>query len=576
MKGPRNLHFACLLGLLLLAACQTLPPSPPAPASAPTLPAPPPPDAISEAYAYFARATLALQSGAPEEARAYLQAALDRDPDSPYLCAGMAYLLKDLEAYDEALAYALKCRRLKPEDLDYQILTADLYALKGEDAAAIEALTQVLEQDPHNHRIRLLLNTLLIRSARYDEALDNLGQLLAERSDLPVAYYYYGRVQLELEHYPEAEEALQNALRLNRRFEPALFDLGTLYQLTGRPDQAIEVFVGLIAMFPENLSARERLANLYLGRKETLKAEEQLRIIRAGSEPGDRQRQALGLIYLRQGRLDEAIEELRLIVTAFPNDHKSRYFLANAYEDDQKLQKALYHFRQIPPDSEYAVNARLHIAYLLDELDRYDEAVATLRQALEDGFRQPEVYSVLASIYEGHEAYTEALATVEAGLVQHPRNTELMFRLGAILDKMGRKDAALAQMQRVLAVDPDHADTLNYIGYSYAEQGVRLDEALRLIQRALEIKPDSGYIIDSLGWVHFQRGDYAQALQHLQRAAELAPDDPTINEHLGDACFRQGLYAEALAAYEKALAVEPPDPDRIRQKIRAVKERRQP
>ena len=64
-------------------------------------------------------------------------------------------------------------------------------------------------------------------------------------------------------------------------------------------------------------------------------------------------------------------------------------------------------------------------------------------------------------------------------------------------------------MRALLAVNPDHAEALNFVGYAYAEQGVRLEEAERLVRRALELKPRSGHILDSLGWVLFRRGDPA-------------------------------------------------------------------
>ncbi len=30
-------------------------------------------------------------------------------------------------------------------------------------------------------------------------------------------------------------------------------------------------------------------------------------------------------------------------------------------------------------------------------------------------------------------------------------------------------------MRKILEISPDHADALNYIGYTYAEQGIRLN-----------------------------------------------------------------------------------------------------
>lgn len=127
-------------------------------------------------------------------------------------------------------------------------------------------------------------------------------------------------------------------------------------------------------------------------------------------------------------------------------------------------------------------------------------------------------------------------------------------------------------MQKILSIDPDHADALNYIGYTYAEMGIRLDEALKLIEKALKIKPNSGYIVDSLGWIFFKKGQYDRALELIKKALSLTPDDPTIIEHLGDVFIKKRRYKKALELYLRAIELNHPDKDRIRDKIRRVKE----
>ena len=167
--------------------------------------------------------------------------------------------------------------------------------------------------------------------------------------------------------------------------------------------------------------------------------------------------------------------------------------------------------------------------------------------------------------------YETSLETVRKGLEQDADNTNLIFRMGVILDKEGKKEECLKQMQRVVALDPEHAEALNYIGYTYAEQGIRLDEAMALIQKALKLKPESGYIVDSLAWVYFQRGQYDAALKHLEKAVTMTPNDPTITEHLGDVYLKSGKYEKSLEMYEKALSLNHPKPEKIKEKLEGVK-----
>ena len=93
---------------------------------------------------------------------------------------------------------------------------------------------------------------------------------------------------------------------------------------------------------------------------------------------------------------------------------------------------------------------------------------------------------------------------------------------------------------------------MNYLGYAWAEQGIRLAEANDLIVKAVEQRPRDGYIADSLGWVLYQSGNYERAVPELERAVQLRPNDATINDHLGDAYWKVDRKLEAFFQWNKA------------------------
>jgi Flp pilus assembly protein TadD len=139
-----------------------------------------------------------------------------------------------------------------------------------------------------------------------------------------------------------------------------------------------------------------------------------------------------------------------------------------------------------------------------------------------------------------------------------------------VYDKNKQKQASMQMMRKVIALDPKHANALNYLGYTYADLGENLDEAERLILEAMKHKPEDGYITDSLGWVYYQKGDYEKALEQLKKAVELVPDDPVILEHLGDTYLKLNDREKALEYYRKSLDLKTKDREGLEQKIREL------
>ena len=51
-------------------------------------------------------------------------------------------------------------------------------------------------------------------------------------------------------------------------------------------------------------------------------------------------------------------------------------------------------------------------------------------------------------------------------------------------------------MRKALELQPEQPHVLNYLGYSWIDQGINLDEGMKMIKRAVDQRPDDGYIVD--------------------------------------------------------------------------------
>jgi len=525
-------------------------------------------DELQEAYTSYVLACLAEIDGRYPEAEDLLREALQRDENSAYLVLKLSEILAKRGSTEDALAAAQRAVSLDPGDLMARGFLAQLYSQLQKFELAISQYRVILARDPDNKEARLQLATLLIRSKDYQGALNELSILTWKEPELIIGHYYTGKINLELKEYDKAEKAFQRVLNLNESFLPALFDLAALYATSGKLDMAAETYQKILMSDPTETTARERLIAIYykMGQKDL--AERHLHKMKEFIGPGNEKRRRLGLLYLRYGKLQESIDELTAIVSAWPDDQEARYYLAAALEESEDLDEAYRNFDLVTLESDYFVNARIHMAYILEKQERAGEAIELLRQTItQTSEHPPQLYLVLASLYEITEEHESAIDALREGLQHNNENTDLYYRLGIILGKLKRTDESIKQMEMVIEIDPRHADALNYIGYTYADENIHLDQALELIEKAIKYKPNSGYIIDSLGWVYFRKGLYDKALAELKKAVELAPHDPAIAEHLGDVYYKKQEYGNALKAYEKAISLENAEVERLQGKI---------
>ena len=76
-------------------------------------------------------------------------------------------------------------------------------------------------------------------------------------------------------------------------------------------------------------------------------------------------------------------------------------------------------------------------------------------------------------------------------------------------------------MKKALELSPEQPYVLNYLGYSWIDQGLNLDAGMKMLKRATELRPDDGAITDSVGWAYYRLGQYDKAVEWL-RAGERA------------------------------------------------------
>ena len=273
----------------------------------------------------------------------------------------------------------------------------------------------------------------------------------------------------------------------------------------------------------------------------------------------------LGASIGRRGGEDLALIYLQLALYLEPNHAMALLSLADLYESLKKPDLAIKIYERVPPNSPLSRNAQIQLAGDLDLLDRSDDAKKKLERVIADHPKDTEAILALGNIQRVRKDFADCAETYGKAIdtIPHPEksNWVVFYFRGICYERSHQWPQAEADMKKALELFPDQPLVLNYLGYSWVDQGVHLDDGMDMIRKAVEQRPDDGYIVDSLGWAYFRTGNYDEAVKNLERAVELKPDDPTINDHLGDAYWRVGRTLEAHYQWSQAKDLNPDKED---------------
>ncbi|ABD89880.1 tetratricopeptide repeat protein [Rhodopseudomonas palustris] len=269
----------------------------------------------------------------------------------------------------------------------------------------------------------------------------------------------------------------------------------------------------------------------------------------------------IGASLTRRGGEDLALVYLQLALYLQPQHSLALLSLGDLYESVKKPQMAIKAYERVPANSPLKRNAQIQLATDLDAADRSEEAIKILKDVTAEDPKDLEAIMALGNIERGRKKFADCAVTYSQGidvLSGAEKNNWVYYYFRGICEERSKQwSKAEADMKKALELQPEQPHVLNYLGYSWIDQGINLDDAMKMIRRAVDQRPDDGYIVDSLGWAYYRIGNYEEAVKNLERAIDLKPEDPTINDHLGDAYWRVGRTLEAKFQWVHARDLKP-------------------
>jgi tetratricopeptide (TPR) repeat protein len=275
----------------------------------------------------------------------------------------------------------------------------------------------------------------------------------------------------------------------------------------------------------------------------------------------------------RQGDELAAMIYLRLSLFLAPQNGLATITLADIYERIKQNEQAIDVYNTVPETDPLRTTADIQTGEILETLGRSEEAGKYLKTIVDEHPKDEDALSALGNLQRSRKQFAEAVETYTQALNETTKPEKARWPLyyfrGIAYERQKQWPLAEADFKHALELYPDQPLVLNYLGYSWVDQGMNLDQAFAMLHKAVELRSTDGYIVDSLGWAYYKLGHYDQAMKELERAIDLKPSDPVINDHLGDAYWRMGRKLEAHFQWNHArdLGPEPEDKDKILDKI---------
>ncbi len=560
MQHPRSFRRSALLALSLLSACAAADPSGPTSQAAELQP----PRGLAAGAVLagrFAESQGDLDYGADE-----LLKALAQDPDSPTL-RQQTFLACLLAGRPEAARLA----RQQPDNQAAQLLLAGVDARNGNWDQARQRFLNMPKQG-----LTQLLQPLLLAWTEYgaghpDTALDTLKPYV-DGQRFRAVYAFHAAMIADLSgREAEAGRLYQTA---QTAFGTPNLDLARAlasWQARGGQTEAAKQTIAALSQFGDDLAIAVP----------RLEADVAQRPVRQATDGIAAAYLALAAALRQQDAEDFASALLRLALDMRP-DFTTARLLSSDLIGSRRPELALAVLTAVPANDPLAPLVALRRAALLDRTGQQAEALRILAELEQSSPNEPSPWTLQGAILRDQHKWPESVSAYDHAVALTPNPTHvnwpLFYERGIAEERAHDWPHAEADFQTALKLSPDEPFVLNYLGYSWTEQGTHLAEARRMIERAAAARPNDGAIVDSLGWISLREGDPVRAVKDLEKAVELQPEDSTINGHLGDAYWAAGRKLEALYQWRRALSLnpEPEDVPKLEAKLHEAQSAEQP
>ena len=534
------------------------------------------------AHMYEEQVTVYGRSDLANKAIEEYRQAIEADPSSEFLTAGLAELYVKTGRIRDAVLEAQDIIKRDPKNLEAHKLLGRIYLRSlgdmpggnGSDNVlklAIEQYEEIIKLEPDNVDDHLLLGRLYRLGSEMQKAEAELKTAVkldpgSEEAVTTLAMLYTD--EGDTSHALQVLSSVPDTARSAKLYAA----LGAAYEQRKDYKSAIDAFRHAIVLDRDNLDAIRGLAENLMNDGQFDAALEQYKVI-VDSNPEDAQSYVrMAEIYRRQSKYDLALESLKKADTLVPDSAEVAYNMAAVYQGQGRYDDAIKLLQDLLKKNDTSQADRTNRAIFLERLgmiyreqENYTAAVDTFRKLLPLGDENARSgYQEIIDTYREAKQWPQATAAAKEAVQKMPADRDLRMVLDAQLADTGEVDSAVADIHKMLKGGPEDREV--YVRLAIIDtRAKRWSDAEKDLAKAEQISTKA----EDKAYVWFLRGDMYQREKMFDQAEEefkkvlsnTSPSDPqsaaTLN-YLGYMNADRGVKLEESLNYIKqALNLEP-------------------
>lgn len=510
----------------------------------------------ADALAHYLAAIMYQRDGRYEQYIEELRKASELAPGSSTILSRLGEAYMRMQEYDKARETYEKAVREAPDDAVLWVWLGAAYQQLDRHDDAVNAFEKAIGLAPDNPLGYQALIEAESRSNDYVATVELYRRLIELRPDSAELYLQLGASLARVRDTEGARDAFRTALALKPNLHRARFALAYVLLDLEQPEESARQFERYLDDNPTDTDAREGLAGALarLGRFD--EALEQLdRVIAEGPDEPVHQIERMYLL-VRAGQPREAAAASPPIEAPFLGTVLRALARRQTGEPYLPLLESLD-----DAEGDLSAEGRDFLSELLSLFGNKETGqflIDALQEFRSEGVPSKAVDFFLGRTYLVLERYAEAAEVLAGAARRHPLDKWLQYETAGAYEQLDNFPEAEKYLRACLALDPEDAEVMNFLGYLYAEENVKLDEAEDLLNKALQADPENPFYLDSLGWIYYRKGKADKAIELIRKAImNMDSDDAVLRDHLGDAYLLDGQPEKALAEWKRARRLDP-------------------